>query len=54
MEPAIRFFEVNDEVVYQTFYVYPEHLPHTLGMNIGLIHSVFGSGELTSAQMHGG
>lgn len=46
---AYRFFEVNDEVVYQTFYVYPEHLPHTWGMNIGLIHSVFGSGELTSA-----
>lgn len=44
-----RFFEVNNEVVYQTFYVYPHHLPHTWGMNIGLIHSVFGSGELLSA-----
>ncbi len=46
---AYRFFEVNDEVVYQTFYVYPQHLPHTWGMNIGLIHNIFGSGELTSA-----
>ena len=46
---AYRFFEVNDEVVYQTFYVYPQHLPHTWGMNIGLIHNVFGNGELTSA-----
>jgi hypothetical protein len=46
---AYRFFQVNDDVVYQTFYVYPQHLPHTWGMNIGLIHQVFGSGELTSA-----
>ena len=44
-----RFFEVNNEVVYQTFYVYPRYLPHTWGMNIGLIHNVFGSGELLSA-----
>ncbi|MGC1388675.1 MAG: hypothetical protein WA807_11750 [Steroidobacteraceae bacterium] len=44
-----RFFEVNNEVVYQTFYVYPQYLPHTWGMNIGLIHNLFGSGELTSA-----
>ena len=44
-----RFFEVNNEVVYQTFYVYPGHLPHTWGMNIGLIHSIFGTGELSSA-----
>jgi hypothetical protein len=44
-----RFFEVNNEVIYQTFYVYPHYLPHTLGMNIGLIHSLFGSGELLSA-----
>ena len=46
---AYRFFEVNDEVVYQTFYVYPQHLPHTWGMNIGLIHNLFGNGELTSS-----
>jgi hypothetical protein len=44
-----RFFEVNNEVVYQTFYVYPRHLPHTWGMNIGLIHNLFGTGELMSA-----
>ena len=44
-----RFFEVNNEVIYQTFYVYPRYLPHTWGMNIGLVHSLFGSGELTSA-----
>ena len=46
---AYRIFEVNDEVVYQTFYVYPDHLPHTWGMNIGLVHAIFGSGELTSS-----
>jgi hypothetical protein len=44
-----RFFEVNNEVVYQTLYVYPRYLPHAWGMNIGLIHSLFGSGELLSA-----
>ena len=44
-----RFFQVNNEVVYQTFYVYPRYLPHTWGMNIGLIHNLFGSGELLSA-----
>jgi len=44
-----RLFEVNNEVIYQTFYVYPQHLPHTWGMNIGLVHSIIGSGELTSA-----
>jgi len=44
-----RLFEVNSEVIYQTFYVYPQHLPHTWGMNIGLVHSIIGSGELTSA-----
>jgi hypothetical protein len=44
-----RFFQVNNEVIYQTFYVYPQYLPHTWGMNIGLIHGVFGNGELLSA-----
>lgn len=44
-----RFFEINNEVIYQTFYVYPRYLPHTWGMNIGLVHALFGSGELTSA-----
>jgi hypothetical protein len=44
-----RFFEVNNEVVYQTMYVYPRFLPHTWGMNIGLIHTFFGSGDLLSA-----
>ena len=44
-----RFFEVNNEVIYQTFYVYPQHLPHTWGMNIGLVHTLFGSDELVSA-----
>jgi hypothetical protein len=46
---AYRFFEINNEVIYQTFYVYPRYLPHTWGMNIGLVHTVFGSGELRSA-----
>jgi hypothetical protein len=44
-----RFFEVNNEVVYQTMYVYPRFLPHTWGMNIGLVHALFGSGDLQSA-----
>jgi oligosaccharide repeat unit polymerase len=44
-----RFFEANNEVVYETFYVYPNYLPHTWGMNVRLIHDVFGSGELLSA-----
>jgi oligosaccharide repeat unit polymerase len=44
-----RFFQVNNEVVYQTFYVYPEYLPHTWGLNIGLVHNLFGSGDLLSA-----
>jgi hypothetical protein len=44
-----RFFQVNNEVIYQTFYVYPNYLPHTWGMNIGVIHGVFGNGELLSA-----
>jgi oligosaccharide repeat unit polymerase len=44
-----RFFEVNNEVIYQTFYVYPQYLPHTWGMNIGLLHNLFGTGELLSA-----
>ncbi len=44
-----RFFEVNNEGIYQTFYVYPHYLPHTWGMNIGLIHAIFGSGDLVPA-----
>jgi hypothetical protein len=44
-----RFFEVNNEVIYQTFYVYPQYLPHTWGMNIGLLHAIFGNGDLLSA-----
>jgi hypothetical protein len=46
---AYRFFEVNNEGIYQTFYVYPRYLPHTWGMNIGLFHSVFGRDQLVSA-----
>jgi hypothetical protein len=44
-----RFFEVNNEVIYQTFYVYPQHLPHTWGMNIGLVQSIFGHGDVPLA-----
>lgn len=44
-----RFFEVNNEGIYQTFYVYPQYLPHTWGMNIGLIHAIFANGELVPA-----
>jgi hypothetical protein len=46
---SYRFFEVNNEVIYQTLYVYPRFLPHTWGLNIGLVHALFGSGDLTSA-----
>ena len=44
-----RFFEVNNEGIYQTFYVYPHYLPHSWGMNIGLIHTIFESGDLIPA-----
>jgi hypothetical protein len=46
---AFRFFTVNNEGIYQTLYVYPGHLPHTAGMNIGLLHSLFGDGQLVPA-----
>lgn len=44
-----RFFEVNNEGIYQTYYVYPQYLPHTWGMNIGLVHSIFENGVLNPA-----
>jgi len=44
-----RILVVNNEVIYQTFYVYPHYLPHTWGMNIGLIHTLFGSGDFVGA-----
>lgn len=46
---AYRFFEINNEGIYQTFYVYPRYLPHTWGLNVGLVHALFGSGELLPA-----
>lgn len=36
--------------LYQTFYVYPDYLPHTNGYNIGLIQSLFGRGHHELAQ----
>jgi len=33
---------ITNEGVYQTFYVYPDYLPHTGGYNIGLVQSLFG------------
>jgi hypothetical protein len=47
-----RIFEINNDVVYQTFYVYPDYIPHQWGMNIGLLHRLFGDGELVSAHSH--
>ena len=44
-----RFFAVNNEGIYQTFYVYPNYLPHTWGMNIGLIQSIFETGDFLPA-----
>jgi hypothetical protein len=44
-----RFFEINNEVLYQAYYVYPDHLRHTWGMNIGLVHRIFAEGPLVSA-----
>jgi len=41
---------VTNEGLYQTFYVYPDFLPHTNGYNIGLIQSVFGRGHYEPAQ----
>jgi hypothetical protein len=46
---SYRFFEVNNEGIYQTLYVYPHYLPHTWGMNIGLVHSIFENGDMVPA-----
>ena len=46
---ATVFSKSTTKSIYQTFYVYPDYLPHTWGMNIGLLHNVFGSGDLVSA-----
>ena len=44
-----RTFENTNEVLYKTYYVYPHYLDHTHGLNIGLVHSIYGHGELISA-----
>jgi hypothetical protein len=41
---------ITNESLYQTFYVYPDYLPHTLGYNIGLIQTLFGQGQHELAQ----
>lgn len=44
-----RIFEINNEGLYQFMYVYPEYIPHTYGMNVGLLHALFGQGEFVAA-----
>jgi len=44
-----RVFEITNEGLYQFLYVYPEYIPHTYGMNVGLLHTFFGSGEFVAA-----
>lgn len=44
-----RIFEINNEGLYQFLYVYPEYIPHTHGMNVGLLHALFGDGEFVPA-----
>jgi hypothetical protein len=44
-----RIFEINNEGLYQFLYVYPEYVPHAHGMNVGLLHALFGEGEFVAA-----
>jgi hypothetical protein len=44
-----RIFYIPNEGLYQTLYVYPDYLPHTQGLNVGLFHRLFGTGDLTPA-----
>jgi hypothetical protein len=37
-----RVAYITNEGLYQTFYVYPDYLPHAEGYNIGLVQSLFG------------
>lgn len=44
-----RVFEITNEGLYQFMYVYPEYIPHAYGMNVGLLHTLFGEGEFVAA-----
>lgn len=44
-----RMVEIPNEVLYQAFYVYPEYIRHQWGMNIGLVHRLFGDGTFVSS-----
>lgn len=44
-----RMVEIPNEVLYQAYYVYPEHIRHQWGMNIGLVHRLFGDGAFVSS-----
>lgn len=44
-----RMVEIPNEVLYQAYYVYPEHIRHQWGMNIGLVHRLFGDGVFLSS-----
>lgn len=46
---AYRVFEITNEGLYQFMYVYPEYIPHAYGMNVGLLHTLFGDGEFVAA-----
>jgi hypothetical protein len=45
-----RIVQVANEVVYQTFYVYPDYVPHTNGLNIALLAKL--AGGTVPAQAH--
>ncbi len=44
-----RILEIPNKGLYQFFYLYPEYIPHAHGMNVGILHSLFGEGELLAA-----
>lgn len=44
-----RSLEISNEGLYQYWYLYPDYIPHTHGLNVGLFHAFFGSGELVPA-----
>lgn len=46
-----RVFEISNEGIYQTLYVYPYHLPHTHGLNVALISTWFGVREFVPAHV---
>jgi oligosaccharide repeat unit polymerase len=44
-----RILEITNQGLYQFVYLYPEYIPHAHGMNVGMLHTLFGDGELLAA-----